>query len=196
MVSGWREDANGFIDVTGGPIYPTPGVYDDERSPARRAPGVTLEREVVLLTRFMDTLFRVPVLGWRFGLNTILDFVPGIGDTVTSIICLYILICAVRYRVPKTTILRMALNIAIYYVGGLTPFAGDLFDTWWKPNRRNLRLLARYGTVSPSEHRKAKRSDIIFVGALAILLIGLLAGSLAIGYLLLHALLASVSFSY
>ena len=78
----------------------------------------------------MDNRFRVPVLGWRFGLNAIIDLVPGVGDIATTIIALYVLVSAVRYRVPKITLLRMGLNIAIYFIGNLVPFVGDLFAAW------------------------------------------------------------------
>src|SRR5260370_37799818 len=96
----------------------------------------------------MDNQFRIPVLGWRFGLNAIIDLIPEFGDIATTIVALYILASAVRYRVPKITLLRMGLNIAIYLIGGLVPFAGDLFDAWWKPNLRNLRPLQQRPTVS------------------------------------------------
>src|SRR5918992_5552990 len=76
---------------------------------------VQVERELEVFSQFMDNQFRVPVLGWRFGLNAIIDLVPGIGDVATSIIALYLLVSAVRYRVPKITLLRMAMNIAIYF---------------------------------------------------------------------------------
>jgi hypothetical protein len=58
------------------------------------------------------------VLGWRFGLNAIIDLIPEFGDIITTIVALYILISAVRYRVPKITLLRMGLTIAIYFIVG------------------------------------------------------------------------------
>ena len=134
----------------------------------------------------MDTMFRVPVLGWRFGLNTIIDLIPGIGDTATAIICLYILVSAVRYRVPKVTLVRMGFNTAIYYVGGLVPVAGVVFATWWKPNARNLELLRRRATVSANDARQARRSDLLFVWFIILLLLGLLFGSLVLVYLALR----------
>ncbi len=61
----------------------------------------------------MDDLFRIPVLGWRFGLDALIGLVPGLGDTSTSLVSFYILAAAVRYRVPKITMLRMGLNIGL-----------------------------------------------------------------------------------
>src|SRR6185369_8126270 len=88
-----------------------------------RPKRVQVEKELEQLSRVMDTYFRIPVLGWRFGLNLIIDLIPGIGDWATSIVALVILVAAVRYRVPKVALLRMGINIAVYFIVGLIPFA-------------------------------------------------------------------------
>src|SRR5438132_6681810 len=124
-----------------------------------RPSSVQVERELEVLSQIMDNQFRLPVLGWRFGLNAIIDLIPEFGDIATTIVALYVLVSAVRYRVPKITLLRMGLNIGIYFVGGLIPLAGDLFDAWWKPNIRNLNLLRKRATVSAEEARRRRRSD-------------------------------------
>src|SRR5438309_2571778 len=102
-----------------------------------RPSSVQVERELEVLSQIMDNQFQLPVLGWRFGLNAIIDLVPEFGDIATSLVALYILVSAVRYRVPKITLLRMGLNIAIYFLVGMLPLAGYAFDVWWKPNLRN-----------------------------------------------------------
>src|SRR5215475_15755797 len=106
-----------------------------------RPGSVQIERELEIIGQLMDNQFRIPVLDWRFGLNAIIDLIPQFGDAATTIVALYILVSAVRYRVPKITLLRMGLNIAIYFIVGLVPFAGDLLGAWWKPNIRNIKLL-------------------------------------------------------
>src|SRR5437762_10421136 len=116
-----------------------------------RPSSVQVERELEVLSQIMDNQFRLPVLGWRFGLNAIIDLIPEFGDIATTIVALYILVSAVRYRVPKITLLRMGLNIGIYFALGLLPFAGYFFDAWWKSNVRNLNLLRRRATVSAEE---------------------------------------------
>src|SRR6267143_5917612 len=109
--------------------------------PVLRPTSIQIERELEVVSQLMDNQFRIPILDWRFGLNAIIDLIPQFGDVATTIVALYILVSAVRYRVPKITLLRMGVNIAIYFVGGLIPFAGDLFDAWWKPYIRNINLL-------------------------------------------------------
>jgi hypothetical protein len=133
----------------------------------------------------MDDMFRVPVLGWRFGLDALLGLIPGLGDTSTSLVSFYILAAAVRYRVPKITLLRMGMNIAIDYVVGSLPVVGDLADAWWKSNRMNLELLRKRATVSASEARPARASDWLFVGGIILVLTILAIGSFAVSIYLL-----------
>jgi hypothetical protein len=137
----------------------------------------------------MDDLFRVPVLGWRFGLDALIGLIPGFGDTATSLASFYILANAVRYGVPKITLLRMGLNLGIDYAIGSLPFVGDLFDAWWKSNRKNLDLLRRRATVSPEEARAGSASDWLFVGGIIVGLIGLaVVSAFASVYLLIRLL--------
>src|SRR5438128_10341984 len=127
-----------------------------------RPTSIQIELELEVLTQLMDNQFRIPILDWRFGFNAIIDLIPEFGDIATTIVALYILVSAVRYRVPKITLLRMGVNIGIYFLGGLIPFAGDLFDAWWKPNIRNINLLRARATVSADEARRGRSSDWIF----------------------------------
>ena len=137
----------------------------------------------------MDDLFRIPVLGWRFGLDALIGLIPGFGDTATSLVSFYILVNAVRYGVPKITLLRMGLNLGIDYALGSIPLVGDFFDAWWKSNQRNLDLLRKRATVSAEEARAASASDWLFVGGIILGLIGLAVASAFISvYLLIRFL--------
>jgi hypothetical protein len=165
-------------------------VYNDQkpvvqtRGAVLRPTTVQIERELEVLSQIMDNQFRIPVLGWRFGLNAIIDLVPQFGDVATTIVALYVLMSAVRYRVPKITLLRMGVNIAIYFMVGLLPVAGDLFDAWWKPNLRNISLLRRRATVSAAEAKQGRTSDWLFVALIVGGLLALLFGSIAVSLLL------------
>jgi len=136
----------------------------------------------------MDDLFRVPVLGWRFGLDALIGLVPGLGDTSTALVSFYILAAAVRYRVPKITLLRMGLNIGIDYVVGSLPVIGDFADAWWKSNRKNLDLLQKRATVSAEEARSGKASDWLFVGGIIVGLAALAIASAFVSIYLLYRL--------
>lgn len=131
-------------------------------------------------------MFRVPVLGWRFGLDALVGLIPGLGDTSTSLVSFYILVAAVRYRVPKITLLRMGLNIGIDYLIGLVPVVGDVADAWWKSNRMNLDLLRKRATVTAAEARSGRASDWLFVSAIIVVLITPVLVSAALSLYLLY----------
>lgn len=168
----------------------------DERA---RQPVTRLERSVKIdeslerLSWIMDDLVRIPVVGWRVGLDALVGLIPGFGDTATSLVSFYILAAAVRYRVPKVTLLRMGLNIGIDYVVGSLPLVGDLFDAWWKSNQRNVALLSKRATVSASEARRGKLSDWLFVGLMIVLLAGMAVGAAIVSLYLLFLIANSLS---
>ncbi len=152
----------------------------------RLLPHADIDHDASLdaLGHLMDTFFVVPGLGWRFGLNTLFDLVPGFGDAATSVVAVVILLAAVRRGVPRPTLVRMALNVGIYSVGGIVPLLGDLFDSWWKPNRRNLDLLARARHDAKAAHRHDAGFIVALLGGVFLVILAS-AGMVA---WLLHAL--------
>jgi len=147
--------------------------------------SLTVEKSIERLGWLMDDLFRVPVLGWRFGLDALIGLIPGFGDTGTTLVSFYILAAGVRYRVPKITLARMGLNIAIDYVVGSLPIVGDVADAWWKSNSMNVELLRKRATVSAAEARSGRLSDWLFVGGI---IVGLTALALASAFLSVYLL--------
>jgi hypothetical protein len=150
---------------------------------------VTIRKDVERLGWLMDDLFRIPVLGWRFGLDAVVGLIPGIGDTGTALVSFYILAAAVRHRVPKITLLRMGMNIGIDYVLGSLPVVGDIADAWWKSNQKNVALLRKRATVSAEEARAGSMSDWIFVGGIIVGLLALGIASAVVSIYLLSKLL-------
>jgi hypothetical protein len=136
-----------------------------------------VEKSLEQLSWLMDDMFRIPVIGWRFGLDALVGLIPGFGDTATSLVSFYILAAAVRYRVPKITLLRMGMNIGIDYLVGSLPVIGDVADAWWKSNHMNLELLKKRATVSVEEARSGRMSDWLFVGGIILGLVALGVGS-------------------
>jgi hypothetical protein len=155
--------------------------------------SVKIEDSLGRLSWLMDDLIRVPGLDWRFGLDAIVGLIPGFGDTATSLVSFYILIAAVRYRVPKVTLMRMGLNVGIDYLLGALPLVGDAFDAWWKSNRMNVDLLRKRATVSADDARKGTLSDWLFVGLIILFLAGLAIGAAAVSISLLLLIAAQFS---
>lgn len=111
-------------------------------------------------SRLMDSAFRLPVIGVRFGLDPIIGLVPGAGDLVATGFSLYILYLATRFHLPGAVIRRMLFNIGLEAVVGTIPLFGDLFDAFYKSNIRNLALLEQYLQVAEPDLENADPLDL------------------------------------
>ena len=145
---------------------------------------VELEQSLENLSRYLDNWVKIPVVGWRFGLDALIGLIPNVGDTLTSVASFYILVEGVRYGVPKITLLRMAFNIGLDYVVGSIPFVGDAFDLFWKSNKQNIDLIRERATGKD----KGTLGDYIFVFAIILLLIVVLIGSVLASLYILSTL--------
>jgi Domain of unknown function (DUF4112) len=96
------------------------------------------------LSYLLDERFRIPGTRQRIGLDGLLGILPGVGDTVGTLLSTYILFEAVQIGVPRSTLLRMIANIALDTVVGAVPVVGDIFDVAWKANKKNVALVNAY----------------------------------------------------
>lgn len=145
---------------------------------------IEIEESLETLSRYLDGLFQVPGIGWKFGLDSIVGLVPNVGDISTALVSFYILIAGVRYGVPKITLLRMAFNIGLDYLVGVIPFIGDAFDFIWRSNKQNVDLIRERGEGLG----KGTTGDWVFVILIILLLLGLLLGSIIFSLLILGLL--------
>jgi hypothetical protein len=109
----------------------------------------TVERLATLnrirkFTYLMDSAFRIPIIGFRFGLDPLIGLVPGAGDLVTTAFSAYLIYLAARFRLPPQIFRQMIFNVALEGVLGTVPLVGDLFDAFYKSNIRNLALLEQH----------------------------------------------------
>lgn len=97
----------------------------------------------------MDDAYVDPLLGL---------LAPGVGDLVSLSFGGYLVLAAVRRRLPPVVIARMLINLAVDTLIGAIPIAGDAFDFIYKANQRNLELLDRR-----YRSRRASAGDWLFV---------------------------------
>ncbi|MDQ8194466.1 DUF4112 domain-containing protein [Coraliomargarita sp. SDUM461004] len=109
-------------------------------------------RRIEKLAHLFDARFEIPGTKIRFGWDAIIGVLPGVGDTVTLLPQLYLLIEALRLKLGAAVIFRMFMNVLIDWVVGTIPILGDLFDVAFKSNLRNAKLVA--------EAIRKKRSDV------------------------------------
>lgn len=96
------------------------------------------------LSILMDSVFVIPIINRRVGLDALIGLVPGVGDAAGMLVSAYIIWEAAKLEPPKSVLGLMILNVAIETIVGIIPLLGDLFDAGWKANLRNLRLLEKH----------------------------------------------------
>ena len=109
--------------------------YDDETEAKLR--------RLRWLANFLDTAVRLPG-GFRFGADSIIGLMPGLGDVATTGIACYFVYEGKRLGLPRSALLAMAGNVALDLALGVTPILGDLADTWFKANVRNLAIIEKH----------------------------------------------------
>jgi len=100
------------------------------------------------LADIMDSAIVLPGTDIRVGLDSLIGLIPGIGDTITTIVSGYIIHRARKHGASPALVARMSWNVFVDWIIGIVPFVGDAFDMGWKANRRNVDLL--------KEHLKTK----------------------------------------
>ena len=113
--------------------------------------------DIRALADWLDTKFEIPGTGFRFGFDSIIGLMPGVGDFITTVLGAYIVVRARELGAPRRVLLLMIANLAIDALVGAVPVAGDLFDTVFKSHVRNVRLLLRW-----LEREEGKRGDAGF----------------------------------
>ncbi len=134
-------------------------------------PGARSVARAGRLARWLDLGFVDPILGF---------VLPGAGDLLSAGLGLYLVVVALRLRLPRVVIARMLVNLAVDTLLGSVPLVGDLFDLAFRANVRNLRLLeARY-----EGHRSSPGDWLVVLGALLLFLLALALPLLLLGWAL------------
>jgi hypothetical protein len=144
-------------------------------SPALVPEVGTIERRVERLRRvgwMLDSTFKVPGTGIRFGLDSLIGLVPGLGDLVGGALSLYIIAESARLGVPRGLLLRMGWNVALDTFVGEVPILGDLFDVAWKANMRNLALLEGHLQQPVASARSSRGFVVVLCLGLLLLTVG------------------------
>lgn len=119
------------------------------------------------LSQLLDRAFRVPGTNWRFGLDSIIGLVPGLGDVIGSLVGAYSLWIARQLGAPASVQARMVMNLVLDGVIGLVPLAGDLFDFVFKAHSRNHALLSQW---LKTPHSTRRSSWAVLAGSALVLL--------------------------
>lgn len=104
----------------------------------------SVRRRVAALEQLLEGLFVVPGTTRRVGLDSVIGFVPVVGDLFTGAMGAYLVWEARNLGMSKWTLARMTANVGVDTALGAIPFVGDVFDFVFRSNSRNLRLIKRH----------------------------------------------------
>jgi Domain of unknown function (DUF4112) len=142
-------------------------------------------RKLGRLAWLLDSSIPIPGTRFTIGLDALIGLIPFIGDLVGVALSSYILSEASRMGVPRSVLLRMAVNVGLEGLIGLVPLAGDVFDAAFKANQRNVRLLEAW----LDEPGKTERSTRAFGAVLLLACLGFLTLLGAGSYFLIRLIL-------
>lgn len=101
------------------------------------------------LAHMLDSQFGVGKI--RFGYGSLINIIPGIGDSIDALLSFYIIGIAVYIGIPVVVIFQMIFNIVINYFIGLVPFFGDAYYIIRKVNLKNVELLKKHAPPPVAE---------------------------------------------
>ena len=119
------------------------------------------------LSQNLDESITIPGTQRKIGFDAIIGIIPGAGDAMGGGLSLYIMYSGIKMGVPRATVYRMATNILLEATIGLIPIIGDLFDAFWKSNKKNVKLIEN----AVHEDIKDKNINYFIMFSLAIVLI-------------------------
>lgn len=93
------------------------------------------------VARLLDSKFRIPGTQIRFGLDSIIGLIPGLGDLASMIISSGLIVFMIKEGASGKVVAKMLGNIILDTTVGEIPLLGDLFDLFYKSNTRNVQLM-------------------------------------------------------
>ena len=105
---------------------------------------VSIRKRIEAMEHLLERSLVVPGTKYPIGLDTIIGFVPVLGDIVTAAMAAYIVWEAKNLGLPRWKLWRMMGNVAIDSAIGAVPIVGDAFDVVYRSNTKNLRIVKKH----------------------------------------------------
>ena len=165
-------------------------VNDPIRIPEVYEPDSSLPTDLVALRRFawmLDAAVAIPGTRKRVGVSAAVGLIPGVGDAVGAFLSAWIILGAIRHRVPGGRVAKMVLNVVIDVMIGSIPVVGDIADIFFKENLSNIDILirSRNRSLPPRSATQMAFAAIMVLGATAFLaLIAIICAILLLAWLI------------
>jgi hypothetical protein len=89
---------------------------------------------------YLDTKFKLPGTNIRFGFDFLIGLVPGFGDVVSFLLSSGLILAMIKKGASGKALSLMIVNVILDTTLGSIPLIGDVFDLFFKANKRNLDL--------------------------------------------------------
>jgi hypothetical protein len=116
---------------------------------AKDLPGMgtdpqAIRMRVEAMEKLLERSFTIPGTKIPFGLDSIVGFVPVLGDVVTAAMGAYMVWEARNLGMSKWQLIRMTANVGVDTALGAIPLVGDAFDLVFRSNSKNLRIIKKH----------------------------------------------------
>jgi hypothetical protein len=128
-------------------------------------------RNIAKYSDWLDTKYKIPGTGITFGFDFLIGLFPVVGDVLTFSLSGGLLLIMVKKGASGKALSKMILNIILDAIVGSIPFLGDIFDLFFKANKRNLDLFQAH--FEEGKHQGSAWPVILTVLIVLILLLGL-----------------------
>jgi len=95
-------------------------------------------------SKLLDSQFRIPGTQTTFGIDFIIGLIPYAGDLISFLFSGGLVLTMAKHGASGQVLAKMLFNIALDTVVGSVPIFGDVFDLYFKSNRRNYNLLKEH----------------------------------------------------
>lgn len=109
--------------------------YDDEKA--------KLLSDLDKFAWLLDESVRLPG-GFKIGAESIIGLIPGVGDAAGFLLSFILVYKARQAGASRGLQIKMLANSVFESAVGVIPLMGDVFDFWFKANKRNIKLLRDY----------------------------------------------------
>ncbi len=96
------------------------------------------------LSHFMDDAFQVPGTKFKFGLDPLINLIPGAGSLIGYVFSACLVLVLIKRGASSGLVAKMVGNVILDSAVGAIPFIGNIWDFGYKANRRNLNLMKEH----------------------------------------------------
>ena len=116
---------------------------------AEQMPDISRDPQAVrtrveAMEKILERAFVIPGINRPVGVDSIVGLIPVVGDVGAALMGAYIVWEARNLGMSRLQLTRMAANVGFDTALGAIPFAGDIFDFFWRSNSRNLRIIRKH----------------------------------------------------